>query len=53
MQINEKRPERVLMKGTHQEVACPSCDKSIQVTNGMTTAQCGCGQLINWGLRKA
>lgn len=50
---NEKRPERVLQKGAYQEVNCPSCGKVVQAAGNATTATCGCGQVINWGLRKA
>lgn len=53
LNYNEKRPERVLSKGAHQEVTCPNCKQPVQASNGQTTAQCRCGQSLNWGLRKA
>lgn len=51
--FNEKRPERVLVKGASQEMSCPNCGKSLTVHGNVTSAQCTCGQLLNWGLRKA
>jgi ribosomal protein S27E len=50
--MNGKRPERVLIKGETQTVNCPDCGKSITVDSRTTQIACGCGQSINWSLRK-
>lgn len=47
-----KRPEQVLIKGEMQTVSCPSCGRSATVDSRTTQVTCGCGQSINWGLRK-
>jgi hypothetical protein len=52
LNFNEKRPERVLMKGDSQEIQCPTCKTPMVVPSNHTSAVCGCGQSINWGLRK-
>lgn len=52
LNLNEKRPERVLMKGSSQEIICPNCKTPLTIPSSHTSAVCACGQQLNWGLRK-
>jgi hypothetical protein len=52
MLMNEKRPEKVLVKGETYVLKCPTCNGELQVLKSETSTTCYCGQKLNWGLRK-